>query len=441
MRKALISAAAAFMALNASTINGASIQDRIAGIEPLAKVRTTAPLRAARMAYGNPDLDLTAVNAEFWYYGDVYGNGTGVYYLIMSNTEHVKGVPVAEGQMARIYLVADAAADKNNPTLPTGTFTYTEAASPAAGEFVGAESDYLDVFSDPDGSAYLYSYEYKLGPGSIEIDEADGGYSVSGATEARMYDDDGTLLRTDSVTMNYYGVCDFTDPDNLRRLDHDVDMGRLTTLSGNYRDGGGWSLAFFDLQLDHEGFIASGGQYFNLELDTADHSPMNPENLIGSYSPCDLMATGGIAGCFGQGFIYELYGTKVAMGTYLQIYNDQVVEDGLGLAESGTVTITKTDEEGNYRFDFDVTTFEGKHVTGYYEGNVADCVVDYSKNAAVEGLPSDSSILIKGGKGEIVAPAEAKVFTLHGVQTGRENLPAGIYIVRCGAESVKVIVK
>lgn len=48
---------------------------------------------------------------------------------------------------------------------------------------------------------------------------------------------------------------------------------------------------------------------------------------------------------------------------------------------------------------------------------------------------------VYGGKGCIFAPDAAKVYNLSGVETGRENLPAGIYIVVLDGASKKVVVK
>lgn len=48
---------------------------------------------------------------------------------------------------------------------------------------------------------------------------------------------------------------------------------------------------------------------------------------------------------------------------------------------------------------------------------------------------------IYGVKGQIIAPEDARVYNLGGVEVGKENLPAGIYIVRYENKAVKVVVK
>lgn len=48
---------------------------------------------------------------------------------------------------------------------------------------------------------------------------------------------------------------------------------------------------------------------------------------------------------------------------------------------------------------------------------------------------------VYGAEGRVVAPEGARVFNLSGIETGAENLPAGIYIVRTGSNVYKVCVK
>ncbi len=48
---------------------------------------------------------------------------------------------------------------------------------------------------------------------------------------------------------------------------------------------------------------------------------------------------------------------------------------------------------------------------------------------------------IRGGKGYIEAPEGARVFNASGIETGTENLPAGMYIVSLDGKSVKVVVR
>lgn len=72
--------------------------------------------------------------------------------------------------------------------------------------------------------------------------------------------------------------------------------------------------------------------------------------------------------------------------------------------------------------------------------NVITFIPAELENSGVDGIDADS-ILIYGGKGEIIAPAGARAFNLSGVETGLTDLPAGIYIVVANGATAKVMVK
>lgn len=61
-------------------------------------------------------------------------------------------------------------------------------------------------------------------------------------------------------------------------------------------------------------------------------------------------------------------------------------------------------------------------------------------SSSVDGIIADDAP-IYGVQGGIVAPESAAVFNLNGVAVGKDNLPAGIYLVRFNGETVKVVVK
>lgn len=64
---------------------------------------------------------------------------------------------------------------------------------------------------------------------------------------------------------------------------------------------------------------------------------------------------------------------------------------------------------------------------------------DLEQDSGVDGIDADN-VIIYGGKGCVIAPAGARIFNLNGIETGNENLPAGIYIVVSGSTTAKVIV-
>lgn len=64
---------------------------------------------------------------------------------------------------------------------------------------------------------------------------------------------------------------------------------------------------------------------------------------------------------------------------------------------------------------------------------------ELSENTGVEDIIADGTVM--AGPGCILAPAEAEVYNLQGMRVGRDNLPAGVYVVRLGDKSVKLMVR
>ena len=60
-------------------------------------------------------------------------------------------------------------------------------------------------------------------------------------------------------------------------------------------------------------------------------------------------------------------------------------------------------------------------------------------NDVVETTWGDMEINVSGCR--IIAPADAEVYDISGMRVGRDGLSAGVYLVRCGNKSKKVIVK
>lgn len=82
-------------------------------------------------------------------------------------------------------------------------------------------------------------------------------------------------------------------------------------------------------------------------------------------------------------------------------------------------------------------------VSGIPSTAVSNKVTFVPENLSDSGVDEITAVLngIYGGKGEITAPAGARVFNLNGVETGTQNLPAGVYIVVTPYATAKVVVK
>ena len=108
MRKLYILAAAAFTAsATASSVSLDMLQTgwRNSQLSPATLNKPgikTWDLNNSTRSAEEPQFSFTATNAEFYYYGDLLDNSTGVYMLWLANTTMEKGMPTATGQMARL---------------------------------------------------------------------------------------------------------------------------------------------------------------------------------------------------------------------------------------------------------------------------------------------------------------------------------------------------
>lgn len=93
-----------------------------------------------------------------------------------------------------------------------------------------------------------------------------------------------------------------------------------------------------------------------------------------------------------------------------------------------------------------------------YEGKKIQIGLNYKSEAGAGGTWEVRNLYIDGEgsgvktvmaapfqvrvvNGTIIAPENAEVYTMNGLRSGRENLQKGIYLVRCGQQTLKVVVK
>ena len=310
---------------------------------------------------------------------------------------------------------------------------------------IGVQSDFLDVDENPEDPSQLYGYQWVVTGGSVTIEKVsepeDGGkyptYTVKCDMTGEIVDQEtGEVIDSRPLSATYSGVIPFEDPNAYTPIGHDVEM-TIPNLSGRFSDGGQWTLTFYGVDLDEEGYIIGAGELFNVELVTEDPGYMNCELLPGTYTPGDMFGSIS-AGNFGKGVWYNLFGWQTAVGTALSIYDERATLDRVGLAEIGEISVSKVSDEV-YHFDFDVTTPEGDKLTGSWEGRIKDFVADRSSGSGVGEV--DAAGAVKGCRGYIEAPEGARAFNAAGVETGLTDLAAGIYIVRFADRAVKVVVK
>lgn len=420
--------------------------DAILATQSSRQPRMAPPFRSVE----DPQGTFTANNAVFWNYGDMLGNGTNIYGLALSNMPLDKGYPTAEGQMCRLELVADVAANLEDP-LPDGTYTCVDLSSMdvlVPGTLIGPDSYFMDVFLNPDDptSDELYCYQWTVTSGSVTIEkiadpEGDAKYprySVTCQMHGEIVDEEtGELFDERDLSATYEGEIIYDDPNAYTPLGEDIQMD-IPNLSGRHMSSGEYYLAFYSVPLDEEGSILGAGHLFNVVFLTENYGPMDCDVLVGTFSHCDTF-TDYQPGTYAEGFWYNLYGWYVAMGTELSIYDEMAEVDRVGLAVDGTITGTKV-SDGIYHFDFDLVTPEGDKMTGSWEGCMKDYVEDYAPNS-VDETSLGAKGTVKADCGFIDAPEGARVFNTAGIETGTRDLAPGVYIVRMADHVVKVVVR
>ena len=402
----------------------------------------TLDLNNATRSAEEPQFSFTATNAEFYYYGDLLDNGTGVYMLWLANTTMEKGMPTGTGQMARLELIADQT-DPSNPQLCTGTFKVMPAIDqvPEAGTLFGPDSDVLDVFPNPDAPEEgLVAYSYEPSEGTLTIEKEGDVYKISydlTVVHRDIYSEE--IDDTQQSVCSYEGECTYVDLYAYTPFDGDINLDELIA-SGRYTDGGDYSIAFTTPgMLDDEGWIVAPGYLLNAELFVEDVAPMNVDDLVGTFTPNDLFTNGAVPGTFGEGVWYPIFGSMyAAILTSVSEYDESGSEARTALAKEGTITCSK--EGDNYKMVFDLISAEGNKITAVYEGDLEAAISDFSTPVSVNTIGEGKSTVV-GGRGCITAPADAEIFSLSGVRCGCENLPAGIYLVKTAGKTHKVMVK
>lgn len=320
--------------------------------------------------------------------------------------------------------------------LPVGTFVF--ATTNEAGTFNPDYTSLMDVFphpEDPEGGLVAYSYTPVDGTVEISRDES-GAYVIGVEYTGVLLDENGNELDRALCKASYEGEVPFVDIFAYTPLEGDVEL-NIPNLSGRYVDGD-YTLTFYSVELDEDGWLIGGGDLFNTELFTENVAPMNTDDLEGTYTPVDVFGEGMIPGRFMQGVWYDMFGGMyAAIGTALTVYDENVNPTNVGLAMDGTITVTKVGNE--HLFVFDLVTAEGNKMTGSWQGVVADYVADFSEPSGIGSVNSGQSV--RGGKGCVIAPEGSEVCSVAGVRMTTDGLAPGVYVVRSTSGVSKVVVR
>lgn len=349
---------------------------------------------------------LVADTATFYYYGDLFNEGTALYYLTLSSAPlNEERIPAGEGKFLRVMLVAEAT-DERTPHLVPGTYTM-DTDMHAIGTNYDYYDDMYDVFYYND---MLVGY-YWQNPTSctVVVEENDGVYNITVDMHAFNKDSEtGEVYAEEDIHMTYTGGMTFTldkDPDaeiGYPDIDSDYDV-EILGVSGRYDefmyDGvtAYLNLAMYNLPLDEEGFIIGAGDLLSIEIIAPHMDVLDLDALCGTYTYLDMMtATSYDPWTFMGGYFYDMYGFVIAAGTSLSVYDEAGNVTNAALTQDGTITISKADGP-NYTVALDSHTQTGKHLTASWTGPLAGYIWDYisgNEPVAIENValqPKQSS--------------------------------------------------
>lgn len=312
-------------------------------------------------------IECQASSARLVYYGET-ALGTGQFSLRLSEKGFSETASVLpESRYYSFTLYGGVPSDPENPSVPTGTFTFDQSGAGASGSFVyGSMTALTDANGETVNPAMIRS-------GSFTITEAADGYSIvaevvaeeaiiSGETiESHMTSHHVTFSGEIFVKSDAEDVPDEPDEPTVGPLDKNLENIEFTNVDyalyyGQTEMGlDNVLVAISNMQAGSDGLYAGPGQYMQLDLNT-----MFADNMImdGRYS---------FGGLFSLTPGYTLENGKVD-GTYVI----DVDENGnmlIGLASSGSVTVTMTDYY-YYEISIDLKTEDGYKMTGTFAGEI-----------------------------------------------------------------------
>lgn len=362
--------------------------------KPADKVRMVATTTDT----ANPDYsNIQATHAETWYYNQYLGNGSDLFDVILTTSDvRSDGMPSQPGIILHAYIVADTLTG-SDIVLPTGEWTVDN--TQAIGTILGSDAEMDDCFwnpENPDDHSQLYTTQYMLEGGTLNISKDDNGiYTIKADLSIASYDDNGQqVYLDDNVHLTYTGEMTYKNKDPkvytpFPAGEYELD---LPNVSGRYTvdglSGGNYSLTFYNVPLTSDGFVAGEGYTLNMELLVPNETPANPASLSGNYSFVDPMAGSYDPYTYIGGLWYDMYGTYAAIGTAVTHYDELGLEDMIGLISSGNIGIAIPTGEETFSIVYDLYTPEGAHFTGAWNGPIFNYIEDMSVDQAVRGISS-----------------------------------------------------
>lgn len=369
--------------------------------------------------------DVEFNESQLWYLGDMMGNGTGMYYLFLSNCGiSSEGGAEGAGEFCYFLITTEAPSDLNNLVLPAGEYTATD--DYTVGTFSSKYSSYQHcVYYDPgDGSQALGAYVFKYMQGTITVAECTTeqisvSYDINAENWAYDSDYAYVLFNNGHLTANYQGAITVKNADPSAYPTYpgdaevsDLNLGGRATTGSSYTD---LSITLYNCPVDDGGFIAGAGDLLNVELIVpVTENPIAVENLVGTYTYQDMMGGTITPGHYLGGIWYEMYGSYYPLGTCVYHINDNYGYDAVALAVDGTITISALDDE-NILINFDLISAEGNKILCQWAGSLYDNSAAQG-DGAFAGNPCDITAI----KQITDTTTEARYYNLAGQRVGKE---------------------
>lgn len=298
--------------------------------------------------------DVTSTSTLAWYFGydEDAGGDNVVLSLCSGSLDEYSAMPYGEGELLRLYLYTDQTSVEN-PSLAPGTYELVETVT---GPFQVLGGDYGSIFAVSTDEGWMQiGYE----SGTVTVEQQDGEYRI--VADMVIADGEGSRIRG-----TFEGSLEFEDlTDGYIHFDSDMNE-VMTGHSGGIYPGDGmyndYTMTFYSVPLDEDGWILGAGYIFNTELffDVAggDYS--------GTYYPNPDWENGYANYTYLPGFVMDYYGMKMPVGTYLSEYDESGSMVRIGMVVDGDMDVSIKD--GVLKMSGVFTTDKGHEITVSYEG-------------------------------------------------------------------------
>lgn len=297
--------------------------------------------------------------------------GDGEYYTVVSTDSlDASGYPTKVGQVS-VFFYAIGAKSVYSPAaiLPSGR--YVASTSFAKGTLYQSDR-YLYAFECTainDGKPTGKKVAFDLGAEANVEYKSDGTYAIDIKGRSS-----STTEGFSNVHLTFDGTITYANKDASYYIPYDHDYNFVPkNLSAGYTAGtdfGDYSCSFYTMPLDSNGYTIGAGELMNVELLTKPDSLMNLDDLLGEYKVTSALQGPYEPGRFLEGINYNMYGTYVSMGTYINEYDDEgyvTPNTKKGFVKDGKVTVTKDGDK--YRFVCDLVLENGYKLTMDYSAD------------------------------------------------------------------------